>query len=269
VKKLCGMLLVTALAAVTCTDSWSQKKTVKIIVGATPVPHAEILTRARPLLAKKGIDLEIRVFTDYVIPNLALGDKSLDANYFQHVAYLENFSKEKNLALVSAGAVHYEPLGLYSKKIRRIMDIKNGDKIAVPNDVTNEARSLILLQSRRLISLKDPTNLNSTKGDIKAYRVKIEIVELEAAQITRALQSVTAAVINGNYAIDAQLNPLTDALILENRDSVAAKRYANVIAVRKGDENRREIKELVKALRSPEIKRFIKEKYKGAVVALE
>jgi D-methionine transport system substrate-binding protein len=268
-RKFYSLLFAAIIAAVVLTDSWSQKKSVKIIVGATPVPHAEILTRARPLLAKKGIDLEIRVFTDYVIPNLALGDKSLDANYFQHVAYLENFSKQKNLPLVSAGAVHYEPLGLYSKKIKRITDIKNGDKIAVPNDVTNEARSLILLQNHGLISLKDPTNLNSTKGDIRAYRVKIEIVELEAAQITRALQSVTAAVINGNYAIDAKLNPLTDALIIEKKDSVAAKRYANVVAVRKGDENRKEIRELVKALRSPEIRRFIKEKYKGAVVALE
>ncbi len=263
------MLFAAVLAlAVVYTNSSAQKKPVKIVVGATPVPHAEILMKVRPLLAKQGIDLEVKVFTDYVIPNLALADRSLDANYFQHVAYLENFSKEKKLALVSVGAVHYEPLGLYSKQIKRIRDIKSGDKIAVPNDVTNEARSLMLLQNIGLITLKDPSNLNSTKGDIKSYKTKIEIVELEAAQITRALQSVTAAVINGNYAIDAGLNPMTDALVVERKDSAAAKRYGNVVVVRKGDENRRGIRELVKALKSTEIKKFIVDKYKGAVVPL-
>jgi D-methionine transport system substrate-binding protein len=268
-KKYFMMLIACIMALGFISDTWSQKKPVKIVVGATPVPHAEILEKTRGLLAKKGIDLEVKIFTDYVIPNLALGDKSLDANYFQHIAYLENFSKEKNLALSSVGAVHYEPLGLYSKKIKRIRELKDGDKIAVPNDVTNEARSLILLQNNGLITLKDPSNLKSTKGDIKGYKVKIEIVELEAAQITRALQSVTAAVINGNYAIDAKLNPVKDSLILERKDSVAAKRYANVVVVRRGDEKRREIRELVKALKSPEIRRFIADKYKGAVVAVD
>jgi len=234
------------------TRSWSQKQ-VRIVIGATPVPHAEILEKAKVILAQKGIDLEIKVFTDYVIPNLALSDKSLDANFFQHLPYLESFSKEKKLSLTSVGAVHFEPLGLYSKKIKSLKELKDGDKIAVPNDVTNEARSLILLQDNGILVLKDPKNLKSTKADISSFKVKIEIVEIEAAQLTRSLGSVTAAVINGNYAIDAKLNPAKDALVLENSKSVSAKTYENIVVVRKGDESRPKIRE----------------KYKGAVIAAD
>jgi len=250
------------------SDSWSQKKST-LIIGASPVPHAEILEKAKEILKKKGIELEIKVFTDYVVPNLALADKNLDANYFQHIPYLESFSKEKKLSLVSAGAVHFEPLGFYSKKIKSLKGLKDGDKVAVPNDVTNEARSLILLQKAGLITLKDQTNLKSTKADITSYKVKIVIVELEAAQITRSLASVTGAVINGNYAIDAGLNPAKDAIVSENAKSAAAKTYANIVAIRKGDEKRPEIIELIKVLKSKEIKKFIAEKYKGAVIPAE
>ena len=266
-KILIPVLLLLAIFSVS-GESWSQKK-VKLVIGATPVPHAEILEQAKPLLAKKGIELEIKVFTDYVIPNLALADKSLDANYFQHLPYLESFSKEKKLSLSSIGAVHFEPLGLYSKKIKKLSALKAGDKVAVPNDTTNEARALILLANNGLLTLKDPKNLKSTKADVASYKVKIEIVELEAAQITRSLVSVTAAVINGNYAIDAKLDPLKDAIISEGPKSISAKTYGNIVVVRKGDENRPELKELVKVLKSAEIKKFIADKYKGAVVAAD
>ena len=262
-------LLLAAIAALIPAVSFghlSAAQKTKIIIGATPVPHAEILEQVKPLLAKKGIELDVRVFTDYVVPNLALADKSLDANYFQHLPYLESFSKEKKLSLSSIAAVHFEPLGLYSKKIKSLKELKDGDTIAVPNDVTNEARSLILLQDNGVLELKDASNLTSTKNDIKSYKVKVKIVEVEAAQLTRSLSSVTAAVINGNYALDAKLSPSKDAIVSEKASSAAAKRYANILVVRKGDEKRQELAELVKALKSSEIRAFIEQKYKGTVI---
>lgn len=250
----------------TGSQETEKQETTKLVVGATPVPHAEILEKAKALLAAKGIELEIKVFTDYVTPNTALADGSLDANFFQHVPYLEDFTKENKLDLTHTVAVHYEPMGLYSQKIKSLDELKDGDKIAVPNDVTNEARALLLLQDNGILKLKDANNLKATKNDIAEYTVKVEIVELEAAQLTRALPDVTAAIINGNYAIDAGLSPAKDAIISESKDSLAAKTYANVVAIRKGDENREEIKALNEVLTSPEIKQFIEEKYQGAVV---
>lgn len=244
----------------------SQQTTTKLVVGATPVPHAEILEKAKELLAERGIELEIKVFTDYVTPNTALAEGSLDANFFQHKPYLDDFIKENNLDLVSTVAVHYEPMGMYSQKIKSLDELKDGDTIAVPNDVTNEARALLLLQDNGIIKLKDPNNLKATKEDIAEYIVKVDIVELEAAQISMALPDVTAGIINGNYALDAGLNPAKDAIISEKKDSLAAQTYANIVVVRKGDENRPEIKALNEVLTSPEIKQFIEEKYQGAVV---
>jgi D-methionine transport system substrate-binding protein len=241
----------------------------KLVIGASPVPHTEILEQIKPFLAKKGINLEIKVLTDYVIPNLPLAGGSLDANFFQHQPYLESFAKDKHLSLSPVGAVHFEPLGIYSKKIKSLKALKAGDKIAVPNDTTNEARALILLRDNGILKLKDPKNLKSTKADIASYAKKIEIVEIEAAQLTRSLDSVTAAIINGNYAIDAKLDPSTDAIAVESAKSVSAKTYANIVVVRKGDENRPEIKALVEALRSPAIRKFILDRYKGAVVPAE
>ncbi len=237
-----------------------------LVVGATPVPHAEILEKAKALLAAQGIDLQVRVFTDYVTPNLALKDGSLDANYFQHLPYLQDFDKANKAGLVSAGAVHYEPLAVYSKKISSLAALKAGDKVAIPNDVSNGARALILLQDNGLLKLKNPGDLNATVKDIESYGVNIEIIEIEAAQLPRALSSVAAAVINGNYAIDAGLSPLTDALVSEASGSVAAKTYANLVAVRPGDEARPAIKALLAVLHSKEIKDFITTRYKGAVV---
>lgn len=265
-KKVQVIALTAALVAACSFSYGSAGQKTKLVIGATPVPHAEILEQVKPILAKKGIDLEIKVFTDYVVPNLSLADRSLDANYFQHLPYLESFSKQKKLLLSSVAAVHFEPLGLYSKKIKSLKELKDGDKIAVPNDVTNEARSLILLQDNGILTLKDPSNLTSTRKDIKNYKVKVDIVEVEAAQLTRTLPSVTAAVINGNYAIDAKLSPSKDAIVSEKATSVAAKRYANIVVVRKGDEKRTEIIELIKAIKSPEIRKFIENTYKGAVI---
>lgn len=274
-KKTLQILLVLALSMgllVGCSGQASndqggdQQATTKIVVGATPVPHAEILEKAKELLAEKGIEMEIKVFTDYVTPNTALAEGSLDANFFQHQPYLDDFIAENNLDLVSTVAVHYEPMGLYSQKIKSLDELKDGDSIAVPNDVTNEARALLLLQDNGIIKLKDPNNLKATKNDIAEYLVDIEIVELEAAQISMALPDVTAGIINGNYALDAGLNPEKDAIVSEGQDSLAAQTYANIIAIRKGDENRPEIQALNEVLTSPEIKQFIEDNYQGAVV---
>ncbi|WP_298706460.1 MetQ/NlpA family ABC transporter substrate-binding protein [uncultured Veillonella sp.] len=238
---------------------------VTITVGASPVPHGEILEQVKPLLEKEGIELKVTEFTDYVTPNIALNDKELDANFFQHVPYLEKFANEHNLKLVSAGKVHVEPMGIYSKTITD-KDLKaalpNGSKVAIPNDPTNGARALILLEKAGLITLKDSKDIGATKADITDNPRNLEIVELEAPQLPRSLDDVAIAVINTNYALEAGLNPLKDALFIEDKDSP----YANIVAVRAGDENRPEIQKLMKALESPEIKKFIEDKYKGAII---
>lgn len=244
-------------------------QTIKLVVGATPSPHAEILKEVQSILKEKGIELEIKEFTDYVQPNLALQDKTLDANYFQHQPYLDDFNSKNKTDIVSAGKIHYEPLGLYPGKTKTLDALAEGASVAVPNDTTNEARALLLLEKQGLIKVKADAGLNATVKDIIDNPKKIQIKELEAAQLSRALPDVDLAVINGNYAIEAGLNVATDALAKEESDSVAAQTFANIIAIRKGDENREDIKALVEALKSPEVKKFIEEKYKGAVVALD
>jgi D-methionine transport system substrate-binding protein len=255
------------LSACLCL-TFSQNRT-KLIVGATPVPHAEILEKALPILEAEGIDLKIRVFTDYITPNLALNAGDLDVNFFQHQPYLEDFNKSHKLDLVSAGSIHFEPLGIYSKKIKLLSELKSGDKIAVPSDLTNEARALLLLQDNGILILKNPKDLKSTTKDIQLYKVNVQIVEIEAAQLTRTLSSVAAAVINGNYAIDAGLNPSKDAIVSEKIESIAAKTYANIIVVRKGNQSRPEIQRLVSVLKSEPIQRFINDNYQKAVVPIE
>ena len=227
-----------------------------ITVGASPPPHAEILAAAKDALKAEGYELKVVEYTDYVQPNLALESKSLDANYFQHLPYLENFNKERGTKLVSAAAIHYEPFGIYAGKSKDLKNIQDGAKIAVPNDVTNEARALLLLADQGLI-----------KQDIVENPHKIEMVDVEAAQVPRSLPDVDFRVINGNFAIAAGLK-VSDALAAESADSVAAKTYANIIAVREGDENSDKTKALVKALTTAEIKQFIENKYQGAVVPI-
>jgi len=235
-------------------------------VGATPVPHAAILRFIAPILKEKGIDLQVVEFTDYVQPNLALQAKELDANYFQHLPYLKDFNAKNGTTIVPGTAVHFEPLGLYPGRTKTIAGLKNGAIIAVPNDTTNEARALLLLEAAGIIKVNHDKGLQTTARDITANPKKIKIKELEAAQIARALPDVDLAVINGNYAIEAGLNAATDALKAEDKSSLAAKTYANFIATRQGDENRPEIKALEEAITSDAVRKFINDTYKGAVV---
>ncbi|MGI6485997.1 MAG: MetQ/NlpA family ABC transporter substrate-binding protein [Tepidanaerobacteraceae bacterium] len=251
-----------------------QPQNTVIKVGASPVPHAEILNVVKPMLEKEGITLEIVEFTDYNQPNLRLADKDIDANYFQHIPYLEVFSKDHNLDLTYTAKVHIEPMGLYSKKLKDIKELKEGETIdllnelkegatiAIPNDPTNGGRALLLLQSAGIIMLKDGAGINATVADIAENPKKINLSELEAAMLPRVLDDVDAAVINTNYALEAGLVPTEDAYVIESADSP----YVNILAIRKGDEERPELKKLAETLNSPDVKKFIEENYKGAVV---
>ena len=263
---LAGLLALGALVAGCSGEkkeaAQSSDKKVVLKVGATPVPHAEILNEIKPLLAKDGIDLQIIEFTDYVKPNLSLNDKEIDANFFQHEPYLKKFAADRKLDLVNLVAVHIEPMGVYSKKLKDIKSVPDGAKVAIPNDPTNGGRALNILGKAGLIKLKDGVGISATVGDIVENPKNLKITEAEAAMLPRTLDDVDLAVINSNFAMEAKLNPTKDALFIEPKDSP----YANIVAVRKGDENRKEIQALKKALTSPEVKKFIEEKYKGAVI---
>ena len=249
------------------TDAGSGETT-KLTVAASPTPHAEILNAAKDLLAEKGIELEVVEYTDYVQPNLVTDQGDVDANYFQHVAYLENFNEEQGTNLVSAGSIHYEPLGIYAGLSDDLSNIPDGAQIAVPNDTTNEARALLLLEANGVITLRDDAGLTATKMDIEDNPHNVEIIELEAAQVSRVASEVDFMVLNGNYALLGGLQ-VSDALAQETSDSETAQTYANVIAVREGDENREEIKTLVEVLKSDEIKQFINDNFEGAVVPMD
>lgn len=238
-----------------------------LTVGASPAPHAEILEAARDILKEKGYDLDIVEYTDYVQPNLALDAGDLDANYFQHLPYLEQFCQERGTKLVSAAAIHYEPFGIYAGKTDSLEALADGARVAVPNDATNEARALLLLEANGLITLDEEAGLNATKNDIVENPKNLDIYELEAAQIPRSLSDVDIAVINGNYAIDAGLS-ISDALAIEDSDSIGATTYANVVAVQEGHENDPGIVALVEALESDTVKQFMEDTYQGAVVPL-
>lgn len=239
----------------------------KIIVGASPAPHAEILNAAKEVLASKGYELDIVEYTDYVLPNNALDSGDLDANYFQHKPYLDSFNEQNGTKLVSAGAIHYEPFGIYAGKTSSLDELKDKATVLVPNDVSNEARALLLLEAQGLIKLKEGVGLEATKNDIVENPKNLDIVELEAAQLPRSLPDCDIAVINGNYAIEAGLK-VSDALAAEDSESLAATTYGNIVAVREGDETTDATKALVEALTSPEVKQFMEEKYEGAVVPL-
>lgn len=239
----------------------------KILVGASPAPHAEILKAAQELMKEKGYDLQIKEFTDYVQPNNALESGDLDANYFQHLPYLEQFNEQYGTKLANAGKVHYEPFGIYAGKTASLDELADGAKVAVPNDVTNEARALLLLEAQGLIKLKEGAGLNATRNDIEENTKNLEIIEIEAAQIPRSISDVDIAVINGNYAIEAGMK-VSDALAIESSDSVAATTYGNVVAVKEGNENSDAVKALMEVLGSDEIKKFMEDTYEGAVVPL-
>ena len=241
----------------------SAKKDVTLKVGATPVPHAEILEEVKPDLEKQGIKLEIVEFNDYVQPNIALNDKELDANFFQHEPYLNNFIKEHTeMKIKNAAGIHIEPMGIYSKKIKDLKELSDGAEVSIPNDPTNGGRSLLLLEKANLIKLKDGVGAEATVQDIAENPKNLKFKEVEAAQVPRTLEDVDIAVINTNYAMTVELNPLKDALFIEDSTSP----YVNIIAVREGDESRPEIQELLKAVKSEKIKKFIEDKYKGAIV---
>ena len=254
------VLLFTALAAA-LTASFAQANE-KLVVAATPIPHAEILELVKPTLAKEGVDLEIKVFTDYVQPNTQVAEKRLDANYFQTLPYLENFNKGKGTNLVTVIGVHVEPIGGYSKKIKNISELKDGATVAIPNEGSNSGRALLLLQKNGLITLKDPSNALSTPKDIASNPKHLKFKELESALLPRVLDQVDLDVINTNYALEAGLNPAKDALIIEDAKSP----YVNFLVARPDNKDSDAVQKLDKALNSPEVKAFIEKKYNGAVV---
>lgn len=271
-KKKIALILVLALtvfALAACgggeTEDEGTADTSVLKIGASTVPHAEILEFVKPMLAEQGIDLQITEYTDYVIPNTAVESHELDANYFQHVPYLTSFNEENGTHLVSAVGVHYEPMGLFAGKTATLDALADGATIAVPNDPTNEARALLLLEQEGLIKLKDGIGLDATPNDIVENTKNIKFFEAEAAAVARSIQDVDYAIVNGNYALEAGLK-VTDALAIESADSEAAQTFANIVAVYEGDEDRPEVQALITALTSEEARAFIEENYQGAVV---
>ena len=233
----------------------------KIIIGVSPVPHAEITEALKDEFAKEGLDVEVKVFDDYVQPNLALDQGDIDANYFQHIPYLENFSKERGLNLVSLGSVHIEPMGLYSDKIKSLDELKDGDEVLIPSDPSNGRRALLLLEKNGLITLKDDTREDITEKDIDQNTKNLKFTPVEAANIPNVYKDAALAAINTNFALGAGLNPSKDAIVLEDKDSP----YANIIAVRKGDETKDKFQKLIKVFQSDACKKFIKDTYKGEI----
>lgn len=234
----------------------------KLSVAATPVPHAELLEFVKPALAKEGVELDIKVFTDYVQPNVQVSDGQLDVNFFQHKPYLDSFNAEHKTSLVPVGLVHVEPFGAYSSKIKSIDELKDGAQVALPNDPSNGARALLLLQNQGLIKLKDPDNILATARDIAENPKKLRFRELEAATLPRVLPDVDIALINTNYALEAGLNPVNDALFIEGQDSP----YANIVVTTEARKDDAAVRKLVKALHTDEVRGFIQEKYKGSIV---
>ena len=270
-KKLLISLLTGALIAGALTgcggSSSTDEKVIKVAASATP--HAEILEQVKPILAEQGYDLQVTVFDDYVQPNEVVESGDFDANYFQHIPYLDSFNAEKGTHLVNAGGIHYEPFGIYPGTKAALDEVADGDSIAVPNDTTNEARALLLLQDNGLITLKEDAGLEATVNDIVDNPYNLEIVELEAAQVPRVVGEVAFVVLNGNYALEAGYTVAKDAIAYESSDSEAAKTYVNVIAVKEGNEGSEKIKALVDALKSDTVKTYINDNYDGAVIPFE
>jgi D-methionine transport system substrate-binding protein len=264
-KKLSALLLaiIIALVGTACgagTDE-SAAKTEKLTVAASQVPHAEILEHIKPQLKKEGIELEVKVFQDYVLPNKVVEEGEVDANFFQHVPYLETTNKENNYHLVKVTGVHIEPMAAYSKKITDINQLKDGATVALPNDSSNLTRSLLLLDAQNVIKLDNRDGIK-TERNVKENPKNLKFKAVEAATLPRVLDDVDLAVINTNYAIQAKLDPLKDNLFIEDKNSP----YVNILATKQGKEKEEKIQKLAKALNSPEVKKFIEEKYNGAVV---
>lgn len=277
-KKLLSLVtIVTVLAGVLtgCGNSETASQeaaggetAATIKVGASLTPHSEILEQAKPILEKQGVSLEIVKIEDSVTPNTGLLEGSLDANFFQHQPYLDDFNKENSSDLVSVGAVHYEPFGIYAGKVTNLSELPDGATVAVPNNVTNEARALLLLEQEGLLKLKEDVGIKATINDIVENSKNIKFKEIAPEQLVRSLPDVDVAVINGNYAIEGGLH-VKDALAVESDQSIAAQTYANIVVVQKKDENNEAIKKLVSVLQSDEIKKYIEETYDGAVVPIQ
>ena len=250
------------LVALAAAAAFSAHAADTLTVAATPVPHAAILEFVKPALAKEGVDLKVKVFTDYIQPNVQVAEKRLDANFFQHQPYLDEFNKTKGTNLVSVAGVHLEPLGAYSSKYKKLDELPGGANVVIPNDATNGGRALLLLAKAGLIKLKDSNNILSTTKDITENPKDLKFRELEAATIPRVLTQVDLALINTNYALEAKLDPSKDALVIEGSDSP----YVNILVAREDDKDSEAMKKLVAALHTPEVKAFILEKYKGAVL---
>lgn len=271
-KKVLSVLLVAALAATLAGCGAKEAAPAaggedkNITVAASPTPHAEILEQVKPILEKEGYTLEVTEFQDYVQPNEVVESGDFDANYFQHIPYLDSFNEEHGTHLVNAGGIHYEPFGIYPGTKSDLADIAEGDVIAVPNDTTNEARALLLLQDNGIITLADGAGLTATVNDIVDNPYNVKIQELEAAQVSRVVGEVAYVVLNGNYALDAGFSVGKDSIAYEQSDSEAAQTYVNVIAVYEGNEKSEKIQALVNALLSEEIQNWITENYDGAVV---
>ena len=280
-KKLLSLALATILTAGLVTGCGSsasssdqsssqdntQKKT--ITVAASQTPHSEILAEAAKILEKQGYELKVTVFDDYVQPNNVVESGEFDANYMEHVPYMEQFNKENGTHIVNAGGIHYEPFGIYPGTKKKLDDLAEGDTIAIPNDTTNEARALLLLQDNGLLTLKDGAGLTATINDIKENPKKLKFQELEAAQVAKVKDEVAFVVLNGNYALEAGYSVSKDSIAYEKADSEAAKTYVNIIGVKEGNEYSDGIKALVKVLKSDDIKKFINDKYDGAVIPFE
>lgn len=270
-KIISAAIALSALVGLTLGGCGSQKASDKdshtITVAASPTPHSEILNKVvKPILKKQGYKLVVKEFTDYVQPNTATEEGEVDANYYQHLPYLDNFNKEKGTHLVSVAGIHFEPFGLYPGKLKSLKNVKDGSTIAVPNDATNEARALLLLQDAGLLKLKNPKDVNSTTKDIVSNPHNLKFKELEAAMVPTAVKDVDFATLNGNYAIQAGFDPIKDPLISEKVGGIAAKTYENIIVVKKGLENTDKIKALIKALKTDEVRNFINKNYNGAVL---
>lgn len=258
----------TSSDADTNGDATANGETITLTVGATPNPHAEILAQVKDDLAAEGIDLVVKEYSDYVVPNTAVEEGDLDANYFQHTPYMEKFNEENGTHLVSVGKIHYEPMGIYPGLTKTLEELPDGATIAVPNDATNEARALQLLAAQGLIELKEDAGLNATPNDITSNPKNLQFKELEAAMLPQTASEVDLSVINSNFAMEGGMNPATDSLASEDADSEAAQTFANIIAVKEGHKNDPAIQALVKALQSDKVKEYIEKTYSGAVVAV-
>lgn len=262
-KKILSLLIIVLLSAsllVGCSGKASKDN--EITIGVSPDPHGKIVALVVEDLRKEGIEVKIVNFTDYVQPNIALNDGELDANYFQHTPYLDDFVVKQNVKIVPIGTVHVEPMALYSNRYTNIDDIPNGAEVVIPNDTVNGGRALILLENNGIIKLKEGAGLGATEKDIVENPKNLKITALEAAALPRVLDDVDAAVINGNYALEAGLNPVQYGLIIEGKDSP----YANIVAVRQGEENKEKFQKLLKALQSEKVRKYIEENYDGGVV---